>query len=127
MRRWSRAYHSNGDGFYALRYLFAAFMSVCGLGPLLGFVVDDLDPSAAFGIVPFVVLWQLVLWRVVLVGVYVSDYGVKVRTLSRTHVIPWSRVVRAWAGQARDYDAWQIWLSVCDPEQPKERDIDTPI
>jgi len=123
MRRWVRPYERAHDDLYALRYALTGVMSVAGLVPLCGLTAGELSAAAVPVIVGFVVLWEVGIWRVVLVGVYVSDFGVKVRTVTWTHVIPWSRVVRAWAGQAAHYDAWQIWVSVRDPERDKETPI----
>ncbi|GIF75129.1 hypothetical protein [Asanoa siamensis] len=67
--------------------------------------------------------FEVVLWRTVLVGVYVSERGVKIRHVTRTRVVPWNRVTRVWAGQAAGFDAWQIWVSTSDPD----RDVETPI
>lgn len=124
MPTWNRAYGADQDDRYALRYVAAGGMSVAGLLPLCGLTVDD--PPGATGIaavVLFVSMWQVMLWRITLVGLYVSEYGVKIRAPLRTRVIPWPRVTRAWAGRAADHDAWQIWISTRDPE----RDIETPI
>jgi len=127
MRRWVRPYGQ--DDQYALRYVVAGFMSVAGLFPICGALsqadgeVTAADAPWLLAIVGYVVLFEIVVWRWALYGVYVSDFGVKVRTFYRTRVLPWSRITRAWAGPAAHYDAWQIWISVRDPE----RDIETPI
>jgi hypothetical protein len=120
---WYRPYESDRDDLYTLRYVVASAMSVAGLFPLCGLTMGDVSLAGAAAAVLFVLTWEVVLWRVTLVGVYVSDYGIKIRKVHRTHVIPWSQVTRAWAGRAADYDAWQIWVSARDPE----RDIETPI
>ena len=120
MRRWFRPYGQ--DDLHTLRTIFAGFMSAAGLFPLC-YVASKPDAATLAVIGGFFVLWEVMLWRRILVGVYVSDFGVKVRRVNRTHLVPWSRVDRAWAGQAADYDAWQIWISVLDPA----RDIETPI
>lgn len=123
MPTWERPYGSDGDDLHTLRYVVASGMSVAGLFPLCGLTMGDVSAAEATAIVLFVLLWEVVLWRVTLVGVYVSDHGIKIRTVHRTRVIPWSQVSRAWAGQAANYDAWQIWVSARDPE----RDFETPI
>jgi len=105
------------------RYVFGAAWSVAGLLPVLGPVLAGRPADALWWSVPFVLLWQLVLWRTVLVGVYVSDRGIKIRSVVRTHVVPWSRVDRVWTGQADRYDAWQIWVTTRDPQ----RHLPTPI
>ncbi|MFD0596839.1 hypothetical protein ACFQZ4_35100 [Catellatospora coxensis] len=66
---------------------------------------------------------MIAVWRVALVGVYVGDDGIKIRHVWSTRVVPWAQLNRAWAGQADDFDAWQIWVSGGDPE----RDHPTPI
>ncbi|MER7334047.1 MULTISPECIES: hypothetical protein [unclassified Micromonospora] len=124
MPTWDRAYRADQDDRHTLRYVVAAGMSV--VGPLLlcgGLAVGESSWAAASAVGVFVLMWEVVLWRVTLVGVFVSDYGIKIRTVHRTQVIPWSRVSRAWAGQAANYDAWQVWVSTRDPE----RDFETPI
>ncbi|MEH0933916.1 hypothetical protein [Micromonospora psammae] len=124
MPTWDRVYHSDQDDLYTLRYVVASGMSVAGLLPLCG-VASRERPGAAVTtiVVLFVLMWQAMLWRITLVGVYVSDYGIKIRMVLRTRVIPWSHVSRAWAGQAVNFDAWQIWVSTRDPA----RDFETPI
>jgi len=123
MPDWYRPYEGGQDDRYTLRYVVASGMSVAGLFPLCGLAIGNVSGTGATAILLFVLMWEVVLWRVMLVGVYVSDYGIKIRTVHRTRVIPWSQVTRAWAGQATNYDAWQIWVSAGDPE----RDFETPI
>jgi hypothetical protein len=123
MPRWVRPYEHDQDDVYTLRYAIRGAMSVAGLIPLCGFAIGELPVAAAPAVVLFVLTWEVMLWRVVLVGVYVSDHGIKIRMVLHTRVIPWSQVTRAWAGQAAHYDAWQIWVSACNPE----RDFETPI
>ncbi|MFG3710244.1 hypothetical protein ACIBTZ_25745 [Micromonospora sp. NPDC049460] len=122
MPDWYRPYGSDRDDLHTLRYVVASGMSVAGLFPLCG-LTGGVSAAGATVIVLFVLMWEITLWRVTLVGVLVSDHGIKIRRVHRTHVIPWSQVTRAWAGQAADYDAWQIWVSTREPE----RDIETPI
>jgi hypothetical protein len=128
MRRWYSPYPYND--LRTLRTVVAVAVSVVGgLFPVCGVGVNSTDGikaadlPGALPIVGFVVMFELVVWRTALVGVSVSDFGVRVRKVTRTHVIPWSRITRAWAGQAAHYDAWQIWISVSDPV----RDIETPL
>jgi hypothetical protein len=123
MPRWVRPYGGDQDDLYTRPYVVAGGMSVAGLFPLCGVVVGEPPGAATLAIVLFVLMWEVVVWRVALVGVYVSDYGIKIRMVHRTRVIPWSHLTRAWAGQAANYDAWQIWVSTRDPE----RDFETPI
>lgn len=127
MRRWVRPY--GRDGLYALRYVVTGLMSVVPLGLLYDVAAGEPLPFAWPGIIyiGIVAYWEVAIWRIALVGVYVSDFGVKVRMVTRTRVVPWSRIVRPWAGQAAHYDAWQIWISVRDPERDSERDIETPL
>jgi hypothetical protein len=121
MRRWISPY--NQDDPRALRYVVAGVMSFPALFALCGFGVGEAPVEGMVAGAGTIVLWEVAIWRIALVGVSVSDFGVKVRTVFWTHVIPWSRVVRAWAGPAAHFDAWQIWISVRDPE----RDIETPL
>jgi hypothetical protein len=123
MPSWVRPYEGDQDDLYTLRYVVAGGMSVAGLFPLCGVAVGELPGAAAPAIVLFVLMWEVVLWRAMLVGLYVSDHGIKIRMVLHTRVIPWPHVTRAWAGQAANYDAWQIWVSARDPE----RDFETPI
>ncbi|SCL44620.1 hypothetical protein GA0070606_0374 [Micromonospora citrea] len=123
MPTWDRAYQSGQDDLYNLRYVVAGGMSVAGLLPFCGLAVGEVPWTAAPAVGAFVLMWQVVLWRVTLVGVFVSDHGIKIRLVHRTRVVPWSQVSRAWAGRAANYDAWQIWVSTRDPE----RDLETPI
>lgn len=124
MPRWVRAYEVDQDDWHALRYVGAGVLTVAGcLTALSGFAFGELPVAAAPPILLFVVAWTVMLWRVMLVGVYVGDHGIKIRLVLRTRVIAWTHVTRAWAGQAAHYDAWQIWVSARDPE----RDVETPI
>jgi hypothetical protein len=81
VRRWVRPYERGRDDLYALRYTVVGGMSVTGLLPLCG--VPAGNPSAP-AIVLFVLIWEILLWRATLVGVYVSDRGIKIRTVLRT-------------------------------------------
>ena len=124
MPTWVRPYDvGDRDDLHKLRYVVASGMSVAGLLPLCTLTRADVSWIKAPFIGLFVLVWQVGLWRVTLVGLYVSKYGIKIRDVFRTHVVPWSRVVRAWAGPAADHDAWQIWVSTRDPD----RDLETPI
>ncbi len=123
MSTWRRAYHSDRGTLHTLRYVVAGGMSVAGLAPLCGLASERIGTAGQLVIVLFVLMWEAAVWRTVLVGVYVSDYGVKIRTVLHTRIIAWSRVSRVWAGPAVSYDAWQIWISRHDPE----RDFPTPI
>jgi hypothetical protein len=123
MPNWVRPYERDRDYRYTLRCVVAGGMSVAGLIPLCGVAVGEVPGTAALAIVPFVLTWEVVLWRVTLVGVYVGEHGIKIRMVHLTRVIPWSQVARAWAGQAANSDAWQIWVSTRDPD----RDVETPI
>jgi hypothetical protein len=123
MPTWDRAYQADHDHLHTLRYVVAGGMSVAGLLPLCGLAVGELPWAAAPAVGVSVLVWEVVLWRVTLVGVFVNDHGIKIRMVLHTRVIPWSQVRRAWAGQAASYDAWQVWVSTRDPE----RDFETPI
>jgi hypothetical protein len=111
------------DGHDTARYVFGAAWSVAGFVPVCGPVLAGRSAHTLWLGIPFLLIWQLGLWRTVLVGVYVSDHGIKIRSLFRTRVIPWARVDRVWTGQADGYDAWQIWVTTRDPE----RHLPTPI
>ena len=124
MHRWVRPYEADQDDWHALRLVFAGAMTViAGLTVLSGFAAGELPGAAAPPLALFMLAWTVMLWRVVLVGVYVSDHGIKVRMVLRTRVIAWPDVTRAWAGRAAQFDAWQIWVSARDPA----RDVETPI
>jgi hypothetical protein len=117
MATWRSAVAGHDRG----RLLFAAGWSVASLVPIVGLALAG-PWWASIGI-PLVLLWQVGLWRAVLVGVYVGDHGIRVRRLARTHTVPWARVDRLWTGQADGYDAWQIWVTTREPQ----RHIPTPI
>ncbi|MDG4825318.1 hypothetical protein O7635_26015 [Asanoa sp. WMMD1127] len=102
------------------RFVAAAAWSVVGLLPLCG-VFSDIGWAVVA--VPFAALWQVVVWRSMLIGIYVGEDGIKVRSHWRTSVVPWARVERVWAGPADGYDAWQIWVTAREPH----RDIPTPV
>jgi hypothetical protein len=123
MPNWYRPYEGDQDDAQELRYLAASGLSAVGIFPLCGLMTDDMSGAGATALVLFVLTWQVVLWRTALVGLYISDHGIKIRAVHRTRVIPWSRVTCAWAGKAANYNAWQIWVSVGDPE----RHFETPI
>ena len=61
-------------------------------------------------------------WRVVLVGVWIGDQGIKVNMVARTRVVRWSEFDRVWLAPATGYDALALWISTCDG-----RDIETPV
>lgn len=124
MPTWVRPYDVDHDDRHALRYLLAGVMSVVGgLAALSGVATGGASGIAVLLVVLAVLAWTIMLWRVVLVGVWVSDHGIKIRLVLRTHVIAWPQVTRAWAGQAAHFDAWQVWVSGGDPE----RNVETPI
>jgi hypothetical protein len=53
----------------------------------------------------------LLIWRIALIGVSISDTGIKVRHVTRTHIVPWPEVVQIWPGPAREHRATAIWIS----------------
>jgi hypothetical protein len=124
MRGWVRPYEAHNPDWLAFHYVLAAGMSLCaGLSVLGGIVTAGVPLASAPFLVLFWIMWTILLWRMVTVGLYVNDHGIKVRFVHRTHVIAWSDVTRAWAGPAAHYDAWQIWISARGPD----RDVQTPI
>ncbi|GIF70138.1 hypothetical protein Ais01nite_81730 [Asanoa ishikariensis] len=118
MPRWRPVVAGHDRG----RYGFAVGWSVVGLVPAVAPALTGRTVAALVAL-PIVLLWQVGLWRTVLVGVYVSAHGIKVRSVARTRVVPWSQVDRVWTGQADGYDAWQIWVTTREPQ----RHIPTPI
>lgn len=52
-------------------------MSAAGRIRLCGFAIGELAGAAAPAIALFVLMWEVMLWRAVLVGVYISDDGIK--------------------------------------------------
>jgi len=97
--------------------------AVVGLLPACGAAVVAAEPDSVVGALAFVAVWEVALWRIVGVGLYVGDRGVKVRSVWRTRVLPWRRIDRAWAGPATGYEAWAIWISATEPRVV----VETPI
>ncbi|SNT65801.1 PH domain-containing protein [Asanoa hainanensis] len=118
MPSWVRA---EGDSDNA-RYAVAVAFSAGGLLPLCGLVAEKARESAPL-VVPLLLLWQALVWRSALSGVFVGPGGIKIRSLFRTRLVPWGRVDRVWAGLATDHDGWQIWVTTRDPQ----RDLPTSI
>ena len=117
---WTRPYHEDS---YSTVYIVAALMSAAGLVPICGALSQSVPLPGLVAVLMFCALWQAVLWRVVMVGLYVGDLGIKVRMVLRTTVIPWSQIVRARVGPATGYRrARAIWIVVRDGE-----DVQTPI
>ncbi|MFC6023714.1 PH domain-containing protein [Plantactinospora solaniradicis] len=121
MPAWERPYGPEGP------MLGVAALSILGLLPLCGFATAAEHYLWWQILVPvlFVALWQLVVWRVGLVGVLAGPGGIKVRHLARTRVIPWPAVRRIWIGPANGFDATTIWITAATPEG--EREIETPL
>ena len=119
MARWELPYGGPDD--LALRYLLASALSVFFLLPL-GIVFSrplwSLAPAGAF-----VALGQWAVWRIVLVGLYVSEHGVKVRMVLRTQVIRWAFVDAVSARPARFSGYSAIWINARYPD----RVVETPI
>jgi hypothetical protein len=119
---WRRPYHRgvvDSDG-YALRYGVAGLMSVGGLLPLVS-LASGATGWGAVAAVGFVALWETMLWRVVLVGLFVGERGIKIRGVLRTSVVAWGDVARVWVGPAAAHHAGQLWVSTAD------RDLGTPV
>lgn len=121
MRRWVRVYPAGRVD--PTRKAVAGLMSAASATAAGGAIFQEMGTAAGVAAVGLIGFYNLVIWRTVLVGVYVNGFGVKVRKVAWTRVIPWSRMDRAWAGPAAHHDAWQIWITVRDPE----RDIETPL
>ncbi|RKE10833.1 hypothetical protein [Catellatospora citrea] len=123
MAKWSRPYGDAGehDGQVTVAVLASAVVAV--LIPAGGLAAGEFTPAVAILYAVFIPSWVTLVWRVTLVGVYVGFEGIKIRHVWRTRMIPWTQLNRAWAGQADDFDAWQIWVTGGDPE----RDHPTPI
>jgi hypothetical protein len=121
MSNWTRPYGDEDES--TIRYAVATVMSVLSLFVFCGAVFQAATPWAAIPLALFFGLFQAMVWRVLMVGLYIGDQGIKVRMLARTQVIAWSAVDHVWAGRASQFDAWAIWISV----HGSERDIETPI
>lgn len=113
-QRWRHAYRleSPATGFA---------MAIAGL-IVLGVSALRTRAAPTLETLGFFVLWETLLLRTLLVGLYIGDTGVKVRTMWRSRMVPWPRVARAWAGPATGYDATAIWISVTTGA-----DVETPI
>jgi hypothetical protein len=117
---WTRPYHEDR---YPTVYIVATLASAAGLLPVCGAMSQSVPVPGLIAVLVFSLLWQAVLWRVVLVGLYVGDLGIKVRMVVRTTVVPWSRIVRARIGPATgNRRARAIWIVVRDSD-----DVETPI
>lgn len=121
MARWEVPYGSP-DG-ALVRYVFATIVSLAALCPLGWLVLGGPRPWPAWLAVPlFVAAFVTLVWRVVLVGVWVGAAGVRVRMVHRTRTVPWSRLDRVWIAPATGYDALALWISVLDGP-----DVETPV
>ncbi|GIF63429.1 hypothetical protein Ais01nite_14640 [Asanoa ishikariensis] len=118
MPRWERVEGDSGN----VRYVVAAAFSVGGLVPLCGLAATEARQSAPL-VLPFLLVWYTLVWRIALAGVCVGADGIKIRSVLRTRIVPWGRVARVWACPATGHDAWQLWVTTRDPD----RDLPTPI
>ncbi|MEV0900802.1 PH domain-containing protein [Actinoplanes sp. NPDC049802] len=112
MHRWVEPYESPIDS--GLRYWGAGVVALLALAMWCGGAGEGarpdigwLPPAAALAVC------AALIWRMTHIGVAVSDYGVRVRNVPRTHTVPWSAVERAWVGPAtRCPTARVMWIAV---------------
>lgn len=120
MTDWEPPYESSGK--LGLRIL----LGVAGLLPLGGYLATPgRTVGGALGVVGVVAFWQLFVWRVLAVDVFVGAGGVRVCHLARSRTIPWYAVRQIWIGQARDFEATAIWITVSGPDGPWQ--LETPV
>src|SRR5262245_28244165 len=84
-------------------------MSITGFLPL--YALTTALPGgvgATAALIAFVALWQVGLWRLAFIGVYVGAPGIRLRTLVRTRTIAWQDIHRV---RARD-DRQVPWLII---------------
>ena len=94
MSQWRRPYKQRIRPFL---HLYAAFFSVFGFLPLCGIgglPSDGGEWAGTMVLIAFVALWQAIVWRSALVGLYVGPPGIRLRTMLRTRTIPWADVHR---------------------------------
>ena len=72
--------------------------------------------------VVLLVAWELAIWRMQQVGVFVSPVGVRVGELFRTKVYRWEDIHRAWSSWGPN-GALSLWLNVGRPPI----DVATPV
>jgi len=92
------------------------------VGGLIALVARTIRATPSLEWLAFFALWMTSLWRIALVGLYVGDDGVKVRTIWWSRVVPWSAVAQVWAGPATGHDATAVWISTTTGA-----DVETPI
>lgn len=121
MPRWEVPYESSARTL--VRFGFAWAATLWSLLVVGGLPFSDPSSLSAW-IAGFLLaaLFITVAWRIVLVGVWVGDRGVKVNMVAWTRVVRWSEVDRVWLAPATGYDALALWISVRDG-----RDIETPV
>jgi hypothetical protein len=80
-------------------------MSVCGLViPLAALGGSGVDLAPTVLVLAFGTLWQTLLWRTALIGLYVGEPGIRLRTLFRARTIPWQDVHRVRVVEDFRYD-----------------------
>jgi hypothetical protein len=118
--RWRQPYRSEADE--TARQVIGVGLALAGLFPVCGTAVTTARPGPTLAALAFVAVWETMLWRAFPVGLYVSESGVKVRTVWRSRVLPWSAVTRVRAGPATGSAASAVWISTTTGP-----DVETPI
>ena len=116
---WTLPYGDPDD--LAVKYLVTSAISAFMLSPLVTVFGNPLWSLAPTG--AFVAFAQLAIWRIMLVGLYVNEHGVKVRTVLRTQVIPWPFIDAVRVGPSRFLGYPAIWINARYPD----RAVETPI
>jgi hypothetical protein len=121
MPRWEVPYESPART--AVRFGFASMATLWTLFLVAGLPLSDPSSLSSwiFGIV-LAAFFITAAWRIVLVGVWIGDHGIKVNMVARTCVVRWSKFDRVWLAPATGYDALALWISTTDG-----RDIETPL
>lgn len=122
MSQWEVPYESPGRTL--VRYAFGAVFSLSMALPL-GALAWSSDRRSWAGWITALLLIPAAVtlaWRIVLVGVWIGDQGVRVSTVVRSRRVPWPEFDRVWLAPATGYDALAMWISTRDGV-----DIETPI
>ena len=120
---WEVPYES--DGRTLVRYVFGIVFSLTMLVPLGALAGSPENRGSPVGWIAAVVLIPAAVtlaWRLVLVGVWTGEQGVRVNTVVRTRRVPWAELDRVWLAPATGYDALALWIS-----DRGGADIETPI
>ncbi|GAA2609861.1 hypothetical protein [Paractinoplanes durhamensis] len=111
MPRWEVPYESPDRTL--IRYVFALLFSIGVLAPLCALTFSDKQSWVTWVVGPLLVATTITLvWRIVLVGVWIGDRGVKISMIVRTRVVPWPELDRVWLAPATGFDALALWISV---------------